>query len=213
MIKRHYFDLAGVSHYEDALCSLSMLNDDYNMSKRELAEMYGVGDKVFKYISNVSKVELVPEPDNEHDPNAIRVDADGQKIGYIKAKETQAVRDLMASPLYRDVAVDEICLGEYKDIDEDDDGKIVISKEEQGFPTVTIVINENIDCQNDNSDSENENLPKKGRSALGVLVMVLGIIFALLGLMLAFGSALGDGLPLIIIGSGLAFLSGFMRKK
>lgn len=28
---------------------------------------------------------LVPEPDNEYDPNAIRVDVNGTKIGYVPA--------------------------------------------------------------------------------------------------------------------------------
>lgn len=56
---------------------------DYNIKvagvsfcQPELAQLYS---KIWEHI----EIDLVREPDNEYDPNAIRVDADGLKVGYI----------------------------------------------------------------------------------------------------------------------------------
>ena len=39
---------------------------------------------VYRYTFDVQCVELVPEPTNPHDPNAIKIVMDGEHIGYIK---------------------------------------------------------------------------------------------------------------------------------
>ena len=47
------------------------------------------GEYVVKY------EELVPEPENEADPNAIAVYITGEKVGYVPREKTQAVREIM----------------------------------------------------------------------------------------------------------------------
>ena len=208
MIKKHYFNLAGVTHYEEAIKEVTTLNDDYDLSKKELFEEYDVGDRVFKYIADAGKFELVPEPDNEYDSNAIRADAFGKTIGYIKKEETATVRELLASPFYKGVYVDEICIGEYKELDEDEDGKPVIYTEAVEYPSVTIAIfiDEPV------TETVVEEPKKRGHSVLGILVMVLGVFFALIGVLLTIGQTLPDGVVLLLIGAGLVFLSRFVRK-
>ena len=46
-------------------------------------------DKIASLVKYVGmKLDLVPEPDNQYDAHAIRVDADGVDIGYIPKKGT-----------------------------------------------------------------------------------------------------------------------------
>lgn len=208
MIKKHYFNLAGVTHYKDAIKEATTLNDDYDLSKKELFEEYDVGDRVFKYIADAGKFELVPEPENEYDPNAIRADAFGKTIGYIKKKETATVRELMASPFYKGVYVDEICIGEYKELDEDEDGKPVIYTEAVEYPSVTIAIY----IDEPVTETVVEEPKKRGRSVLGTFAMVVGVFVALVGILLVVSQALPDGVVLLLIGAGLVLLSRFARK-
>lgn len=46
-------------------------------------------DKIAALVKHIGmKLDLVPEPDNQYDAHAIRVDADGVDIGYIPKKST-----------------------------------------------------------------------------------------------------------------------------
>lgn len=63
------------------------------MTKREIEEKAKSGERVYEYSNITIPVSLVPEPKNEHDPNAIAVKLDGKKtIGYIKRTDTFKVR-------------------------------------------------------------------------------------------------------------------------
>lgn len=78
------YKVTGMSHRLDALLRLAIENDDYELSKRDLID-YGLTDqRVWQYEFHPVKTELVPEPDNPHDPNAIKVVVDGEHVGYIK---------------------------------------------------------------------------------------------------------------------------------
>lgn len=78
------YKVAGMSHYMDAILSLADENDDYSLSKRELVENDLVDQRIWQYEFYPIKTELVPEPDNPHDPNAIKVMVDGVQVGHIK---------------------------------------------------------------------------------------------------------------------------------
>ena len=41
-------------------------------------------------------VDLIPEPDNPHDPNAIRVYMNGKHIGYVPKEKTAKVRKFLS---------------------------------------------------------------------------------------------------------------------
>lgn len=71
----------------------------------------GIADYLGKF-----RGELVPEPTNKHDKNAIAILCDGKRIGYIPADETDEVRALgMEFPI---VVYCEI----FDEYDEDDEG-------------------------------------------------------------------------------------------
>ena len=52
----------------------------------------------FKLYFKCSKVQLVPDPTNAFDRNAIMVVVDGRRIGYVPKDSTAAVRQYMALP-------------------------------------------------------------------------------------------------------------------
>ncbi len=106
--------IAGISFYEkDIQNNFAELNDGYNRTKTEIVDDYDDGIKIYKYDYVINRAELVPDPTNEHDPNAIKVMCDGVQVGFIPAKETKKVKALMGSPLYAGVTV-QILGGAYK---------------------------------------------------------------------------------------------------
>ena len=54
-------NVAGESHYQEALRSIA-----------------GPGE-----VRHDTEAHLIPEPENEYDPNAVRVEIDGLKVGYL----------------------------------------------------------------------------------------------------------------------------------
>ena len=109
--------VAGTSFYQAEIKSLGEHNDDFDLSKRELCESFD-GERVFE-LEFDPVVKLVPEPDNEHDKNAIRVEADEVLIGYVPKGKTKAVRELLESGRVRRIEV-EITGGKYKKADDGD---------------------------------------------------------------------------------------------
>lgn len=93
--KTKTYKVAGVSHYVDNIMRLACENTDYEMSKRELIDDGFVEEKVWKYNFYPSNLELQPEPDNPHDPNAIKVIIDGEHVGYIKSGSCAHVRKII----------------------------------------------------------------------------------------------------------------------
>lgn len=45
--------------------------------------------------SEYDQVELIPEPNNEYDSDAIKIKCNGKLIGYIKSDETELVHDIL----------------------------------------------------------------------------------------------------------------------
>lgn len=89
------YKVAGVTHYVDNIMALAEEDPDYDMSKRELIAEDRVQERVWKYFFAPQKVELIPEPDNPHDLNAIKVVVDGVHVGYIKSGSCAHLRKVM----------------------------------------------------------------------------------------------------------------------
>ena len=81
--KKH--KVTGMSHYMDNIMTLAIENDDYQLSKKELLEECLENDTIYEYDFYCAKIELVPEPDNPYDTNAVKVLLDGLHVGYIKS--------------------------------------------------------------------------------------------------------------------------------
>lgn len=94
--------VTGVNHYEDNIMKLALDNSDYDYSKRDLFELGMFDEKIFKYDFPVSKFELEPEPDNPYDNKAIKVLADGEHVGYIKAGSCAHILNIInADKIYK----------------------------------------------------------------------------------------------------------------
>lgn len=79
------YKATGMSHRLENLLALAVENDDYHLSKRAMIEDGLTEERVYEYDFYPTRTELIPEPDNPYDPNAIKVVVDSQHVGYIKA--------------------------------------------------------------------------------------------------------------------------------
>lgn len=79
------YKVTGMQHYMANIMTLAMENDDYKLSKRDLVDQGLIDERVYQYDFCPLRAELVQEPDNPVDPNAIKVLVDGLHVGYIKA--------------------------------------------------------------------------------------------------------------------------------
>lgn len=133
MSKEQTYKIAGVSHYLDNILSLKSENFDYDLSKKELINEGYENERVYQYIFYVIKTELIPEPDNPHDPKAIKVIVDGVHVGYIKSGSCAHVHKLLRENRIRKIDV-KIGGGKYKYIgyDEDED-KYYLEKDDIPF--------------------------------------------------------------------------------
>lgn len=136
-IEKTRFRVTGTQYYEkDLVEKLGEQDPDYNCSAAELKETYYDGDKIYEYDFSGLKAELVPEPENEYDKNAVKVIVNGVQVGYIKKGSCTRVKNLMASPDFAGVEVS-ISGGRYKYLCgyEDDNGneKLRVEKDKQPF--------------------------------------------------------------------------------
>lgn len=120
------FPVAGVSFREDAIVKLARKNSNYSLSKSDIIDMGMTDKEIFRYRWGTRPAELVPEPDNPHDSNAVKVMVDGVHIGYIKAVSCEHVLQLLANDRIRRVTC-EIGGGPYKEVSEDFDYKTLDS--------------------------------------------------------------------------------------
>lgn len=87
--------VAGTSFRQEAIRGLGVKNEDYTLTKKALQEEDLIDEWVYEYDFAPRQAELVPEPENPHDPKAIKVIVDGTHIGYIKAGSCAHVHKLL----------------------------------------------------------------------------------------------------------------------
>lgn len=105
--------VAGTTYHLDAIMELAEDNPDYDMTQREIIDAGMEEERIYQYTFPDSPVELVDDPDNEQDPNAIKVLVAGQHIGYIKRGSTGRIHKLQRSGRVLGVTA-EIYGGRYK---------------------------------------------------------------------------------------------------
>ena len=115
------FNVAGTSFHQEAIEDLGSENSLYEYTKKELIDEGYEDEKIYQYEFFPEKVELVEEPENPHDPNAIKVIVDGAHIGYIKAGSCAHVKKLLQSGTVSDISA-EIYGGKYKILSSNDSG-------------------------------------------------------------------------------------------
>lgn len=118
--KINTYRVAGTSFRSDAIASLGEENDDYGASKRDLVDEDMIDEEIYQLRFHPQKVELVPEPDNKYDSNAVKVIVDGVHVGYIKKGSCTHVKKLLAEDRILNINC-KIGGGKFKIITEDYD--------------------------------------------------------------------------------------------
>lgn len=224
-VKSENFKIAGVSHYIDnVMDKLSYPNPDYELSSKELTDSYDVGDRIFEYAFNTQNVALVPEPDNEHDPNAVRVEVKGILIGYIKSGSCSHVKNLLKSPDLAGMDLD-IGGGKFKRIYDDGD-KLKIERDSTGFFAELTIYTRQGDVSPSPAAAATsvpssvdpvpaaaaESVtPKKKGKAGSVVMIIFGVLF-LIGGLSSFSEGVLNGFVGLILG-GLLLYFGIKRLK
>lgn len=86
--------VAGTSYHQDAIRAMGKKNPDFALTKRDLFKR-GLEAPIYEYTFSPKKAELVPEPENPHDPKAIKVLVDGVHVGYIKSGSCAHIHKLI----------------------------------------------------------------------------------------------------------------------
>lgn len=89
--------IAGTSYRQDTIKSLGTSNPDYRLTKEQLIKKNLLNINVYEYNFKSYKAELVPEPTNKHDSNAIKVIIAGKHVGYIKKGSCAHVKKLIST--------------------------------------------------------------------------------------------------------------------
>lgn len=118
--KKATFLVAGIYYREDAVIdNLLYENPDFGMTKKEIIECCMEDTEIYKYEPFYGSAKLVSEPDNPHDPNAIKVMVDGIHIGYVPAKKTKSIKKILDSNNVISIGC-EIFGGPYKVLPDED---------------------------------------------------------------------------------------------
>ena len=131
------FKVAGISfHEKEIIDGLASENDDYDMTKKEIVDAYMTDESIYKYTFSIDDVQLEPEPDNPHDPNAIKVIVDGVFIGHVPAKSTKRVKQILSkSP----EIMCEVYGGPSKIVFDEGDGTYTMKKSDHNFGAEVIL--------------------------------------------------------------------------
>jgi hypothetical protein len=145
------FKVAGISHYKD------------DIIKNFASE---IDDGEFDY--KTSSVELIPEPENKYDPNAIKVLVNGIKIGYVPKELTSFARDIIDSPNFLGAEV--TIFGEkYQGYNDDETDEIVDL-------WASIHLSTQFESEEEKKSEKNWTILAKIELILGILNFILSLI-------------------------------------
>ena len=107
--------VAGTNYRQEIIQAMGTKNPEYALNKRELLKKHPQGVTVYEYTFHPQRAELVPEPENPHDPKAIKVIIDGQHVGYIKAGSCAHIHRLLRENRIQKIEP-KIIGGKYKEL-------------------------------------------------------------------------------------------------
>lgn len=87
--------VAGTNFHQKEIQAMGHKNPDFALDKRSLLKRWPKGVTVYEYAFCPKKAVLVPEPENPHDPKAIKVLVDDVHVGYIKAGSCAHIHKLL----------------------------------------------------------------------------------------------------------------------
>lgn len=93
--KEENFELEGVYYCSANVAKVAEPNPAWRKTCKALLNAGMREKKVYRFKRTVKPAELVEEPTNPHDRNAMMVQVDGMKVGYISAQEAPRVKELL----------------------------------------------------------------------------------------------------------------------
>lgn len=123
-------EVVAESYHKSEIAELGTISQNYYWPSDRLYEKFVEGDRVYKYNFPELDAQLVPEPENPHDPNAIRVVVDGKTVGYIARNNTARISEIISRGL---TVKANITGGPHKEISENEDGMLLSEKEDYDF--------------------------------------------------------------------------------
>ena len=121
-IEEETFELPGTRYHKASIAKVANINPDWRKTCKTLINEEKGNQKIYRFMKTTKKAELVQEPDNPHDKNAVMVLVDGENVGYISADENLHVIELMKSNVIEDVSAT-ITGGSYKIVYSEDEMK------------------------------------------------------------------------------------------
>ena len=142
--KSYAFKVAGISRRQiDITDNILTESYEYSLSKRELADSGMLDERIYKYDPEVTDADLIPEPDNPKDPNAIKVSVYDIQIGYVPAEKAETVHKLLSSKQIHSITC-EFYGGPFKvvseDYDDENDKEIYTVEKESQYVGAEITI-------------------------------------------------------------------------
>ncbi len=113
--KQEVFEVAGVTYYLKNLDKVAEMNPEWRKTRKALLNAGRGATKIYRYKKTIKPVELIEEPTNPHDKNAVMVQIDGVKVGYIYADQTTHVKEILRSKAIESLSAT-ITGGEYKTV-------------------------------------------------------------------------------------------------
>ena len=87
--KQECFGVAGIEYYMPAIHSLWKINPDWNASLEELSKKGKCGQKIYQHQFIDAAAELVPEPTNSYDSDAVKVLIQERLVGYLYQSDNE----------------------------------------------------------------------------------------------------------------------------
>lgn len=97
MIVSMLFNVAGINYNRENVERLGSPSRTFPLDDDTLMHKYDRKVTLYEFYFDNFCAELIPEPDNPEDPNAIAIYCKGFKIGYVPAGKTSDVRLLLDS--------------------------------------------------------------------------------------------------------------------
>ena len=136
MENRHTILVAGFDYHQPALKSLlTEENWEYSQTKKEIVDGYGADDRIYQYEPESYDLHIQAEPDNPHDPNAVKVFADDTFVGYVPRGKFGDLIHLSQIPNVQTSV--EVFGGKYKYLEYDDEEDYLGTLEDKYFKVKT----------------------------------------------------------------------------
>lgn len=128
------FEVVGAFYCRTGIAKVMNPNPDWRKTCKTLVKEGKADSRIYRFYRTTKQAELAEETNNPHDPNAVMVKIDGEKVGYISAAEALHVKEILHQHVLMD-ATATITGGEYKTITPDAE---MIKNQSGPFVTVNI---------------------------------------------------------------------------